>query len=82
MGYGVHFPTREAPDLPDHSASVSQERIATRPIVDGDGVTHSPKLGRLGGSHLALGTRHLNPPGRRRVGSRDVVEDISKGYPN
>jgi len=48
-------------DLLVRGASVCRVRTTTRPITDSDGVTHSPKLGWLGGSLLALGARRLDP---------------------
>jgi hypothetical protein len=67
------FLNRRRLDLLVRSVSILRERVATRPIADGDGVTHAPGLGRLGGSLLTLGTRHLDPPRQRQDGSGDVA---------
>jgi hypothetical protein len=56
------FPNKRGLDLFVRSTSVCRVRIATRPLADGDGVTHSPRLGWLGSSLLAMGTRRLDPP--------------------
>ena len=56
------FPSKRGLDFLVRSASVLRKHIAIGPVTDGDGVTHIPRLGRLGGSPLALGTRRLDPP--------------------
>ena len=56
------FPNKRGLDLLARSTSIRRVRIATRPIANGNRVTHSTGLGWLGGSLLALGTRCLDPP--------------------
>ena len=42
-----------------HDTSASRARAVPGLITNSDGVTHSPRLGRLGGSLLTLGARRL-----------------------
>jgi len=56
------FRDRRGLDLFIRGAGILREQIATGPVADGDWVSHSPKLGRLGGSLLILETRRLDRP--------------------
>jgi hypothetical protein len=49
-------------DLFFRGAGILRDQIATGLVADGDGVPHTPRLGRLGASLLLLETRHLDPP--------------------
>ena len=47
------------PDPLAHNTNACRARAVLGLIPNSDGVAHSPRLGRLGGSLLTMGTRHL-----------------------
>jgi len=49
-------------DLLICSVGVLRGLSTTRPITNGNGIPHAPRLGRLGGSPLLFGARRLDPP--------------------
>jgi len=56
------FRDRGGLELFTRGAGILREPIDAGPVANGDGVSHAPRQGRLGGSLLLLEMRHLDPP--------------------